>query len=245
MRLREESARLRRGAAPADERTSFMCIGVAGAAHAALLLLFVSWARPPIYVALPGGGGPATPRAQLVRITPLRTFPAPQAPAQEAKVSRPKPALIKRYTPGAKIEIKPERSPTKRDEGKAAPSNVSASPQADNALRWSSLDASRSLGVRTDGDFQWAYYLASVRNKIGAQWVPPPGLQGRQARATLYFRIHRDGQITSAGLESPSGMTFFDQTAMRALLAATPLPPLPAGYRNEWLGVHLGFEFEQ
>ena len=221
-------------------------MGIASAVHAAMLLLFVTWANPPIYVAIPGDeGGTLRPRVQLVKITPLRTFPAPEAPAQETVKAPPKPALIKRYTPGAKIEIKPERRPTKKDEGKSSASTVSAPSSADNALRWSSLDASRSLGVRTDGDFQWAAYLASVRNKIGAQWVPPPGLQGRLARATVYFRIHRDGQISSAGLEARSGMTFFDQTAMRALLAATPLPPLPAAYPNEWLGVHLGFEYEQ
>ena len=39
--------------------------------------------------------------------------------------------------------------------------------------------------------------------------------------------------------------SFFDQTTMRALLAATPLPPLPAGFTDNYLGVHFGFEYQQ
>jgi TonB family protein len=101
--------------------------------------------------------------------------------------------------------------------------------------------------VATDGDFRWAYYLAAIRNKIGAHWVPPPGLdaQGRQIQTTLYFRIGKDGQISVARIETTSGMAYFDQTAMRALLAATPLPPLPAGFTDNYLGVHFGFEYQQ
>jgi TonB family protein len=45
-------------------------------------------------------------------------------------------------------------------------------------------------------------------------------------------------------IEKSSGYAFFDQTALRALLSATPLPPLPAGYTDQYLGVHFGFEFQ-
>ena len=70
-------------------------------------------------------------------------------------------------------------------------------------------------------------------------------MEGRLVKATVYFRIHRDGQISVASVETSSGYAFFDQTAMRALLAATPLPPLPAGYTDDYLGVHFGFEYQQ
>lgn len=248
MRLRDYPARLKRGAAPADERTSFIFMGIASAAHAALLLFFVSWAKPPIDVALPGASAPAGPRAQLVKLSPLRTFPEEEASPPEPERSRPKPALIKRYTPGAPIVPKPERGATKKtpnDQTKSHPREVSTTAAADRAQRWWSSDSSASVGVKADGDFRWAYYLATIRNKIGARWVPPPGLGGRVVRATVYFRISRDGSVSLTRLEDGSGETFFDQTAMRALQQATPLPPLPAGYDGEWLGVHFGFEYQQ
>lgn len=248
MRWLEQPETLRRGAAPPDERTSMAFVGVASLLHAALLLLFVTWAKPPLEVAIPGGSRPSGPRTQLVKLSPLRTFPAAEATMPEPERSRPKPALVKRYTPGAPIVPRAERGTQKKsasDESKSGARAVATTAASDRAQRWWSPDSSSSIGVRVDGDFRWAYYLASIRNKIGQHWVPPAGLGGRMARATLYFRIGRDGTVTLARLEDGSGIAFFDQTAMRALQSATPLPPLPAGYDGEWLGVHFGFEYQQ
>jgi TonB family protein len=249
MDLLEKTTVLRRGAAPPGTRATAWFIGVSCVLHALLLLFFVSRARPSREIAMPASGGPRT-RTQLVRLTPLRTFPAPEAAAPEASASRPKPALIKRYTPGAKVVVKTERGPTKKgstDETKTAAKAVAPAPQADLTPRWWSSDSTKSASASVDGDFRFAYYLAAIRNKIGSRWVPPPGVEsrGRPVRATLYFRIHRDGQISVAQVETSSGMSYFDQTAMRALLAATPLPPLPAGYSDNYLGVHFGFEYQQ
>src|SRR5207249_12199680 len=68
---------------------------------------------------------------------------------------------------------------------------------------------------------------------------------GRPVRTVVYFRIGRDGQVSLTQIESSSGYAFFDQTALRALLSATPLPPLPAGYADQYLGVHFGFELDR
>lgn len=250
MELREKPSVLRRGAAPPDERTSAIFLAASCLLHAALIAFFLVKARPPQEIALPASGGRVT-RTQLVRITPLRTYPAPEAASPaDASRSRPKPALIKRYTPGAKVVVRTERGPAKQgaaDAAKTQAREVTPAPQADLTPRWWSPDSSRNTSVATDGDFRWAYYLAAIRNKIGAQWVPPPGLdaQGRQIQTTVYFRIGKDGQISVARIESTSGMAFFDQTAMRALLAATPLPPLPAGFTDNYLGVHFGFEYQE
>ena len=249
MELLEKASVRGRGAAPPGGRTTAIFLVGSCLLHALLLLFFVSRARPSREIAMPASGGPRT-RTQLVRLTPLRTFPAPEAAAPEASASRPKPALIKRYTPGAKVVVRTERGPTKKgstDETKSAAKAVAPAPQADLAPRWWSSDSTKSASASVDGDFRFAYYLAAIRNKIGAHWVPPPGMEsrGKPVRATLYFRIHRDGKISVAQVEASSGLSFFDQTAMRALLAATPLPPLPAGYADNYLGVHFGFEYQQ
>ncbi len=248
MQLRERPSILRRGAAPADERTTAVFLAIAAAVHVALLLAFLIKARPPREIVLPPGG-PLT-RARIVRLVPLRSFPSPEALPAEAEKARPKPALAKRYTPGAKIALKSERGLAKRNgasESKSSSREVVAAPQADLVPRWWSHDLTRSTDLKVEGDFRFAYYLAALRNKIGSRWVPPPGMnpQGRPVRAVLYFRITRDGQITLAQVEASSGYAFFDQTALRALLSATPLPPLPAGFSDTYLGVHFGFEYVQ
>ena len=99
------------------------------------------------------------------------------------------------------------------------------------------------VGVRTDGDFRFAYYLAALRNKIASRWVPPQGMSG-PVKAVIRFRVGRDGQVTLTEVEASSGYAFYDQTTLRALLSATPLPPLPAGYTDEYLGVHFEFSLQ-
>jgi TonB family protein len=80
-----------------------------------------------------------------------------------------------------------------------------------------------------DGDFKFAYYLAAIRTKIASRWDPPAGVEFRPYpyRAVLYFRVQRDGKVGAVAVENTSGFPFFDQTAMRALQKASPLPPLP------------------
>jgi TonB family protein len=250
MQVLEKASVLRRGAAPPDERTTAIFLAMSCLLHVALLALFITKARPPIQVALPESGGAPRARQQLVRLAPLRTFPPAEAVTEPAEASRarPKPALIKRYTPGAQVVVREERGPSKKSasEAKTSSRTVAATMSGDLSPRWFSADSSRITSVATEGDFRFSAYLAMIRNKIGSRWVPPPGMEaGGIVKAKLYFRIHRDGQVSLQRVEASSGHAFFDQTAMRALLAATPLPPLPAGYTDSYLGVHFGFEYQQ
>ncbi|HEU4724051.1 MAG TPA: energy transducer TonB [Candidatus Eisenbacteria bacterium] len=248
MEWREKPSVLRRGAAPPDERTSAIVVAIACVIHLVVLPFFFYKTKPPTEIALPASMGART-RTQLVRLSPLRTLPPAEAAPASAK-AKPKPALLKKYQPGAKITIRDERAPTKKGKAEdSKPTNkvADAPAAADPTPRWFSSDSSRVTSAKTDGDFRFAYYLATLRNKIGSRWVPPPSVdaRGRPIKTTVYFRVHRDGQISQASIESSSGYAFFDQTAMRALLSATPLPPLPAGFTDNYLGVHFGFEFEQ
>jgi TonB family protein len=248
MELLDRPAVFRRGAAPPSTRACLWFLAWACGFHLAGLTFL--WLKIPLgkEYAVAGAVGPQT-HARIIRITPLRSFPSPEAPAEEAPKARPKPALVKRYTPGAKVVVRPERTPPKKGgkgESKPSPREVTPAPAADLVPRWYSSDSSRSASVRTDGDFRFAYYLAALRNKIGSRWVPPQGMNaGAPVRAVVYFRIGRDGQVSMSEVETSSGYAFFDQTALRALLSATPLPPLPAGYTDQYLGVHFGFEFSQ
>ncbi|TMQ58262.1 MAG: TonB family protein [Candidatus Eisenbacteria bacterium] len=248
MRFRDRPSVLRRGAAPPGGRACFWFLAFGCGIHLALLSLLWIKIAPGKEYAIAGTTGPQS-RSRLIRITPLRSFPAPEASAEEAPKARPKPALMKRYQPGAQVVIKQERIPPKKgpkEEPKPSPREVTPSPAVDLVPRWYSPDSSRATSVQTEGDFRFAYYLAALRNKIGSRWVPPQGMDaGRPVRTVVYFRIGRDGQVSLTQIENSSGYAFFDQTALRALLSATPLPPLPAGYMDQYLGVHFGFEFAQ
>ena len=62
-------------------------------------------------------------------------------------------------------------------------------------------------------------------------------------RCVVYFRVFRNGRISSIRVEEPSGAAYFDRAALRAVTLSDPLPPLPLGFPGSDLGIHFGFEY--
>ena len=92
-------------------------------------------------------------------------------------------------------------------------------------------------------DFRFAYYLEVLRERISYNWSPPPVFGSpADVTATVYFKISRNGTISDEKIERTSKHEMFDRAAVRAVKISDPLPPLPAGFKGKWLGVH--FEFQ-
>ena len=87
------------------------------------------------------------------------------------------------------------------------------------------------------------YYVDVMRTKIAEYWRNPVRGATSVIRSTIYFKIKKDGKIFDAFIEKPSGLNLFDQAALRSVLSADPLPPLPTEYTGKELGVHLEFEY--
>jgi len=97
-------------------------------------------------------------------------------------------------------------------------------------------------GVRLDGgNFETPTFLNILFAKIKNRWDNP--FQGAdKVFCTIYFTIMRDGTIVDAIIEQSSGIPAFDQSALRAVMAASP-PPLPLEYTGNSLGIHLQFQY--
>lgn len=93
------------------------------------------------------------------------------------------------------------------------------------------------------GNFESSYYLDIAFGKIRGNFSNPLRQTTFPIRATVYFKILKDGKIAEPTVEAPSGVAPFDQAALRAVISSDPLPPLPQEYKGEWLGIHLEFEF--
>lgn len=89
------------------------------------------------------------------------------------------------------------------------------------------------------GDFPYTFYLERMVGLVGGNWLRPQ--TGADITAEIYFRIDRAGTIRDARVSKSSGNAVFDRAALRAVLESSPLPPLPGGYRDRYLGVHLTF----
>jgi protein TonB len=97
-----------------------------------------------------------------------------------------------------------------------------------------------STGVTgIEGDFPYTIYIDRMKNLIGQHWLRPQGVSS--ITTTVSFIIDRDGTIRDAKNEIPSGDGTFDRAALRAVLEASPLPPLPFAYNGTYVGVRLTF----
>ena len=72
-----------------------------------------------------------------------------------------------------------------------------------------------------------------------SNWYRPPA--PAETRCRVRCRVDRTGRLLEAGIEESSGVAAFDRAALRAVYAATPLPPLPQGFSGQALTVHLDF----
>ncbi len=89
-------------------------------------------------------------------------------------------------------------------------------------------------------DFNYNYYVERMLVTIGMNWFKPA--ESVPISPMIRFRIDRDGTIGEPQLERSSGLPFVDRAALRAVMASSPLPPLPQEFAGKYLGVHLIFE---
>jgi TonB family protein len=98
-----------------------------------------------------------------------------------------------------------------------------------------SSTAEATIGVE-DPNFTYGYYLDRIVAVISENWTRPPvGV----VDAVLHFRILPDGTVVDLEIRRTSGDEGFDQAALRAVRASSPLPPLPKGYKKDFLGINL------
>ncbi len=88
-------------------------------------------------------------------------------------------------------------------------------------------------------------YERRIKAKIHPLWADAfprwAALDGLAGRAIVRFVVARDGAVTSAVVARPSGVPVFDENVRRAVLRASPLPPVPEGLSAPFV-VFLGFD---
>jgi TonB family protein len=212
--------------------------------HVALVAaLFVI--RPPTPIVI---GGPESVEVALLDPSQLPRVPsvAPTPPAPKPAIREPEP--LPDEEDGVRIdEPKPRRPPAEppRETPPQRPQTAQPVTLALPSARIGTTGLSGSVGVDA-ADFAFTYYLVQVRDRVARNWSPPAGMRaGVTPKATVYFRITRDGRLSDVRLETGSGEEFFDRAALRAVQLSEPLPHLPAGYTGSRLGVYFGFEYRQ
>lgn len=191
-------------------------------------------------VSLQQGGGPLKEEMKA----PAKETPQPPAVKPEAKAEEKKPDEFA-------APAKESKSQRKGDSRKTVPSSRIDQPSGPPRETGAGTgEGTGSGGVSTGdmaldvGDFPFAYYLATVKRKIATNWHVTGGASGA-THCRVYFRIRKTGAIDAPAVEASSGNFLFDQAALRAVVEASPLPPLPGGFGDEYLGVHFSFAYEE
>ncbi len=227
--------------------------------HAAVLGgLLVSFIAKPMRV--------TPPRAVAIRLlrsgslqAPRVQAPAPVAPAPPAPAAAEKP----------KIEKPVEEVPEALEEGGPPPGQGgqeeahASARQPARPRRARRPSAFRPAGDETPGtsagaapgaggsagiggfkidqaDFKYPIYIERMVGIMSLNWFKPAQIV--QTNPVVHFQIERDGTITDPRLVVSSGLPFVDRAALRAVLASSPLPPLPAEYPGPHLGIQVVFE---
>lgn len=201
-----------------------------------------------VTVVPPRALGIESPPAKKPKQPETKPTPAQKPPEKPADEPKPKPSLTK--VPDA---TKPLKSAPSEAVEKNQPTPPEApkeknrdQPAEDGPIKRQGSPFGNPLGASTqraalgaeDPNFTYGYYLDRVVSLISANWVRPvvgPEIQ----QSLVYFRIQQNGTITDLRQVEGSGSEIFDQAALRAVEASSPLPPLPKGYKKDHLGIHL------
>jgi TonB family protein len=168
------------------------------------------------------GGKPSQtiPRTDVIREKTRTGLKVEQAPSNDpfAPKGAKKPARTSKQKPG-------EEGSSKGRGGKGAPGGG---------------------GLRLEGDqpFPFPEYLQEIWGRIQDHWEEPLLVGNRGTlKATVFFKIFKDGTVAECSVVSQSGMFPFDNAALKAVLDADSMPPLPEKFQGDHLGVYLDFEY--
>ena len=83
-------------------------------------------------------------------------------------------------------------------------------------------------GNATPSNIKFRAYYDRIWAQIRSSWVLPEGVTSRVSLVTdIRIRIAPNGEIEQSWIEKKSGNDYYDQSALRAIRKANPLPPLP------------------
>jgi TonB family protein len=216
-----------------------------------------------------GGGSEGEVNVKLVGSVGL---PMPKPPdVTESKTFDPTDSLYKTQPqpkppepPKPEIKI-PEFKKEKPPKQKERPSRVfdNPTPVPDNAVAQhggkmnvptgtAPVPGAAAPGVNIQGqgggDFasRYGWYIDAVRRKIAMNWlqstIDPAVRNAHAAKCTMTFVIARNGEVKDIRIAQTSGNYSMDTSAQRALLSASPMPPLPNDYSGSYVNVTFDFD---
>jgi TonB family protein len=179
--------------------------------------------------------------AELPKEQPKQEAPKPKV--EQPKVEQPPPEQEEEMPPPPPKPKKPKKKKPRREVPTTQLEKTKPPEETQEELAEPAPETGQ-MAFDT-ADFPFAHYISRMRRKIAANWRVPEGSQGDERFCVIYFRVLRNGAVTNTMIEQSSGLFIFDQAAQRAVVQASPMPPLPSEYRDDYLGVHFSFSYRE
>ncbi|HVO33656.1 MAG TPA: energy transducer TonB [Elusimicrobiota bacterium] len=198
-------------------------------------------------MSVPAGGPVAGPSASPVQV------PAPAAPkvsvpkvappaARQAPAELPDQDTLRLLAKLKKKRLALQKSAQSETPAEPASNSDDGAPVPASGGRVGMGGTGSASGIVADAGglhFPYPWYLKAIADRLDQKWKPEQFSPG--TTCVVSFVISRSGQISDSKLSKVSGDALFDQLALRAVLYSNPLPPLPNGYPEETLNVHMTF----
>ncbi|MCC6977562.1 MAG: TonB family protein [Candidatus Melainabacteria bacterium] len=155
--------------------------------------------------------------------------------------SRARTLIASANIPGADLSVGQGSAPAAKQAKTAV--DAKPAPAAGSAAKPPAKAAKEADDDEDEGDPQnvdMTPYVAEMKRLIQTKWTPPKGME--EKRVVTVFTIRRNGNLEEPTVVESSGTESVDQSALAALKAASPLPPLPKGspqfiqirYKFDW-----------
>jgi TonB family protein len=106
-------------------------------------------------------------------------------------------------------------------------------------------NATTGGGNDTSANIKSRVYYDRIWGRIRSSWVPQGVTSEISLIAKVGIRIAPNGEIEQFWIEKSSGNDYFDQSALRAIRKANPLPALPDDISDTSLEVGINFRYPE
>ena len=189
----------------------------------------------------------STPVYMIDFVGPSATILSPQAETAAAAIG-PAPALQPQTEVDEFARQRHKGAPLPRpsllrgwsepvaDEKPAAPAAAATQPATAGAP---ASGAPGQAGIATDmPNFPYPWYISQIRQVLWEQWSSRMP-KGGASECVVVFSLLPNGRFADLRTEESSGDPAFDLAALSAVQDGAPYPPLPRGFKEPFLKIHL------
>ncbi len=216
----------------------------------AIVIAFFPSLRPkskPIedYIVVTPVGAPAAAAPAPAEVAPALPEPEPDLPEPEPEQVRVEPK-VPEPKPLPPPEKKPEKKPAEDKQPPQRPRAETATPPSTAPAPGEASGPGGLAGTSIESvdfqDLEFAWYRDRVVAALKSQWRQPI-LDGvtTPLSVTIAFRVLRNGAVRDPEIVATSGVASLDRSALRAVVEADPLPPLPPNWREPVMSARFVF----